>query len=88
MATSITPAREDSPEAGELVATRRGRYHVLTRFDRRVLMLMVGIPLLLDVLLVQGPCVGSNLDPACLDRPFYTGDVDGADVGSQVRQHL
>ena len=59
MATSITPAREDSPEAGELVATRRGRYHVLTRFDRRVLMLMVGIPLLLDVLLIWWPTASS-----------------------------
>ncbi len=59
MATSITPAREDSPEAGELVATRRGRYHVLTRFDRRVLMVMVGIPLLLDVLLIWWPTVSS-----------------------------
>ena len=59
MATSITPAREDSPEAGELVATRRGRYHVLTRFDRCVLMLMVGIPLLLDVLLIWWPTASS-----------------------------
>ena len=59
MATSITPAREDSPEAGELVATKRGRYHVLTRFDRRVLMLMVGIPLLLDVLLIWWPTASS-----------------------------
>jgi len=59
VATSITPAREDSPEAGELVATRRGRYHVLTRFDRRVLMLMVGIPLLLDVLLIWWPTASS-----------------------------
>jgi len=59
VATSITPAREDSPEAGELVATKRGRYHVLTRFDRRVLMLMVGIPLLLDVLLIWWPTASS-----------------------------
>ena len=57
--TSISPAREDSPEAGELVATKRGRYHVLTRFDRRVLMLMVGIPLLLDVLLIWWPTASS-----------------------------
>jgi ABC-type sugar transport system permease subunit len=61
VATSITPAREDSPEAGELVATRQGRYHVLTRYDRRVLMLMVGIPLLLDVLLIWWPTLSSVL---------------------------
>jgi len=61
VATSITPAREDSPEAGELVPTRRGGYHVLTRYDRRVLMVMVGIPLLLDVLLIWWPTVSSIL---------------------------
>jgi multiple sugar transport system permease protein len=61
VATSITPAREDSPEAGELVATRRGRYHVLTRYDRRVLMLMVGLPLLLDVVFIWWPTVSSIL---------------------------
>jgi multiple sugar transport system permease protein len=59
VATSITPAREDSPEAGELAATSRGRYHVLTRYDRRVLMAMVGIPLLLDVLLIWWPTFSS-----------------------------
>ena len=62
MAASITPTRENSPESGEeLVATSRGRYHVLTRYDRRVLMLMVGIPLLLDVLLIWWPTVTSIL---------------------------
>jgi len=61
VATSITPAREDSPEAGELVATKQGRYHVLTRYDRRVLMLMVGIPLLLEVLLIWWPTLSSIL---------------------------
>ncbi|HKW08153.1 MAG TPA: sugar ABC transporter permease [Candidatus Dormibacteraeota bacterium] len=53
--TSVSPAKADSPEAGELVATSRGRYHVLTRYDRRVLMAMVGIPLLLDILLIWWP---------------------------------
>jgi multiple sugar transport system permease protein len=57
--TSITPARDDSPEAGELVSTKRGRYHVLTRYDRRVLMVMVGLPLLLDVLLIWWPTLSS-----------------------------
>src|SRR5437660_9237096 len=55
----MTPAREDSPEAGELVATKRGRYHVLTRYDRRVLMLMVGFPLLLDVIFIWWPTISS-----------------------------
>ena len=57
--TSISPATADAPEAGELVATRRGRYHVLTRYDRRVLVAMVGIPLLLDVVLIWWPTVTS-----------------------------
>ena len=57
--TSISPATADAPEAGELVATRRGRYHVLTRYDRRVLAAMVGIPLLLDVVLIWWPTVTS-----------------------------
>ena len=61
MATSITPAREDSPEAGELVTSTKGRYHVLTRFDRRVLMLMVGIPLLLDIVFIWWPTLSSIL---------------------------
>jgi ABC-type sugar transport system permease subunit len=57
--TSVSPARTESPEAGELVTTGRGRYHVLTRYDRRVLLLMVGIPLLLDVVFIWGPTLGS-----------------------------
>jgi multiple sugar transport system permease protein len=61
VATSITPAREDSPESGDLVATTRGRYHVLTRYDRRVLMAMVGIPLLLDIIFIWWPTLSSVL---------------------------
>jgi multiple sugar transport system permease protein len=61
VATSITPAREDSPETGDVVATTRGRYHVLTRYDRRVLMAMVGIPLLLDVIFIWWPTMSSVL---------------------------
>ena len=61
MATSITPAREDSPEAGKLAPTRRGRYNVLTRYDRRVLMLMVGIPLLLEIIFIWWPTLSSIL---------------------------
>ena len=59
MATSITPAREETPRAGEPVVEARGRYHVLTRYDRRVLMAMVGIPLLLDVVFIWWPTVSS-----------------------------
>ena len=59
MATSISPTREDSPESGDLVATTHGRYHVLTRYDRRVLMAMVGIPLLLDIIFIWWPTVSS-----------------------------
>lgn len=61
MATSITPAREETPRAGEPVVKRTNRYHILTRYDRRVLTLMVGIPLLLDVLLVWWPTLNSIL---------------------------
>ncbi|OLC22106.1 MAG: ABC transporter permease [Chloroflexi bacterium 13_1_40CM_4_65_16] len=57
----MTPAREDSPEAGELAPTRRGRYNVLTRYDRRVLMLMVGIPLLLEIIFIWWPTLSSIL---------------------------
>jgi multiple sugar transport system permease protein len=59
--TSISPAREDTPEAGGLLATGKGRYHVLTRYDRRVLMAMVGVPLLLDVIFIWWPTVSSIL---------------------------
>ena len=61
MATSISPAREETPETEPLVATGRGRYHVLTRYDRRVLALMVGIPLLLDVIFIWWPTFSSIL---------------------------
>jgi multiple sugar transport system permease protein len=57
--TSISPAAPDSPQAGELVATGKGRYHVLTRYDRRVLMAMVGIPLLLTAVFIWWPTASS-----------------------------
>ena len=57
--TSSTPGREDSPRAGDLVGSRQGRYHVLTRYDRRILILMVGVPLLLDVALIWWPTLSS-----------------------------
>jgi multiple sugar transport system permease protein len=59
VATEITPAREETPEAGEAVVATKGRYHVLTRYDRRVLMAMVGIPLLLDIVFIWWPTVSS-----------------------------
>lgn len=57
--TSVSPAAAKEPEAGELAVARRGRYHVLTRYDRRVLMAMVGIPLLLDVVFIWWPTITS-----------------------------
>src|SRR5712691_520683 len=58
--TSLAPARaKKEPEAGALVTRRRRRYTVLTRQDRLLLILMVGVPLALDVLLIWGPTVAS-----------------------------
>jgi multiple sugar transport system permease protein len=61
-ATSLAPARATkAPEAGALVATRRRkrRYSLLTRHDKLLLLLMVGLPLTLDVLLIWGPTLAS-----------------------------
>jgi len=59
-ATSLAPARAKAPEAGALVATRRKRrYSLLTRHDKLLLLLMVGLPLILDVLLIWGPTLAS-----------------------------
>ena len=57
--TSVSPARTETPEAGEPATTPGRRYHVLTRYDRRVLMLMVGIPLILDLILIWWPTAAS-----------------------------
>jgi multiple sugar transport system permease protein len=57
--TSASPARTETSEAGDLVATGKGRYHVLTRYDRRVLMAMVGLPLLLDIVFIWWPTLSS-----------------------------
>ncbi len=59
--SDVAPARPDEPEAGAIVSAGRGRHHLLTRFDQRVLMLMVGIPLLLDLLLIWWPTGSSVL---------------------------
>jgi multiple sugar transport system permease protein len=60
-ATSLAPARTaKEPSAGALVAGgRRRRYSLLTRQDKLLLVLMVGIPLTLDVALIWGPTVAS-----------------------------
>ena len=61
-ATSLAPARATkSPEAGALVATRRKkrRYSLLTRHDKLLLLLMVGLPLILDLVLIWGPTLAS-----------------------------
>jgi multiple sugar transport system permease protein len=60
-ATSLAPARAKPPEAGALVATRRKkrRYSLLTRHDKLLLVLMVGLPLTLEVLLIWGPTLAS-----------------------------
>ena len=62
--TSISPAPAiDKAGAGTLVATRRRkrRYSVLTRHDKLLLALMVGIPLALDLIFVWGPTLASIL---------------------------
>jgi len=50
-----------SPEAGALVVTRRRRYSLLTRRDKFLLALMVGVPLTLDLVLIWGPTITSIL---------------------------
>jgi ABC-type sugar transport system permease subunit len=59
--TNLTPARaQKAPEVGALVATRRKRrYTLLTRHDKILIALMVGVPLTLDLLLIWGPTLAS-----------------------------
>jgi len=58
--TSQAPARTKAPEAGALAATRRRRrYSLLTRRDKLLIALMVGVPLTLDLLLIWGPTLAS-----------------------------
>ena len=60
-ATSLAPARAKAPEAGALVAIgrKKRRYSLLTRHDKLLLVLMVGLPLTLEVLLIWGPTFAS-----------------------------
>jgi ABC-type sugar transport system permease subunit len=59
--TNLAPARaQKAPEAGALVATsRKRRYTLLTRHDKILIALMVGVPLTLDLLLIWGPTLAS-----------------------------
>ncbi len=58
--TSQAPARTKAPEAGALVTTRRKRrYTLLTRQDKLLILMMVGVPLALDLLLIWGPTLAS-----------------------------
>jgi len=57
---SLAPARTKAPEAGALAATRRRRrYTLLTRRDKILIAVMVGVPLTLDLLLIWGPTLAS-----------------------------
>lgn len=58
--TNPAPARTKAPEAGALLAARRRRrYSLLTRRDKLLIALMVGVPLTLDLLLIWGPTLAS-----------------------------
>ncbi|HVD48225.1 MAG TPA: sugar ABC transporter permease [Candidatus Limnocylindria bacterium] len=61
--TSLAPARATkASEAGALTTSRRKRrYSLLTRHDKILLVLMVGVPLALDLILIWGPTLASVL---------------------------
>lgn len=60
--TPAAPAPATEARAGALAAgRRRRRYSLLTRHDKLILGLMVGVPLALDVLLIWGPTLASVL---------------------------
>ena len=57
---STAPAPAAAAGAGTLVAPRRKRrFSLLTRHDKLLMVLMVGVPLTLDLILVWGPTVAS-----------------------------
>jgi len=78
--SAAAPARAPkAPEAGALVATRRRRrYSLITRHDKVLIALMVGIPLTLDVLLIWGPTLASIL----------LSFTDWAGIGSVTSQNV
>lgn len=58
--TNPAPARTKAPEAGALASKRRRRrYSLLTRRDKVLIAVMVGVPLTLDLLLIWGPTLAS-----------------------------
>jgi multiple sugar transport system permease protein len=58
--TRTAPARTQGSEAGVAVPRRRRRrYSVLTRRDKLLMVLMVGLPLTLDLVLIWGPTLAS-----------------------------
>ena len=60
--TGTAPARAVQPAAGAVaISGRRRRYSLLTRHDKILLALMVGIPLALDIILIWGPTLASVL---------------------------
>ena len=61
--TRTAPARTSRSEAGAVAISpgKRRRYSLLTRRDKTLLVLMVGIPLALDVILIWGPTLASVL---------------------------
>src|SRR5260370_32478208 len=58
---NVAPARQQkASEGGALTAPRRrGRSTLLTRQDKLLIALMVGVPLTLDLLLIWGPTLAS-----------------------------
>ena len=57
--TGTAPVTGKKAGTGVLVSSRRRRYSVLTRHDKLILTLMVGIPLAFDVALIWGPTLAS-----------------------------
>ena len=58
--TPAAPAQAQDVRAGAPAAGRRRRhYSLLTRHDKLIIGLMVGVPLVLDVLLIWGPTLAS-----------------------------
>jgi multiple sugar transport system permease protein len=63
----MTQARESAPDlaglkagsSGAAASRKRRRYSLLTRRDKTILALMVGIPLILDLLFIWGPAIAS-----------------------------
>jgi ABC-type sugar transport system permease subunit len=58
----VAPAPSKTSGTGAIVSASKGRrFSVLTRVDKRLLVLMVGVPLTLDLLLIWGPTLTSIL---------------------------